>query len=357
MIILKWIPVLLLLPLPWLLRVLLPRAEQSDSGLLRVPFFNNVHDVANRKARISKSVNRGSRLLLFLIWVLLVISAAGPQYIGEPIHITSKARDLMLAVDVSESMRMSDMQLKGEAVDRLVIVKSVLDDFIQRRTSDRLGLILFGTRAYLQTPLTFDRKTLLKLLDESSIGIAGKSTAIGDAIGLALKRLQDRPNDSKVLVLLTDGRNSAGEIDPITAANLAAQKGLKIYTVGVGADEYIAPGIFGTQFGARRLNPSADLDEEALKQIASITGGRYFRAKSAESLQNIYQLLDELEPAEADPETFRPIKALFFYPLGLALLLSVAMCLWTLTRSYGVHLNVTRRSRQSGEKDSQEVSS
>ncbi|MGB3619887.1 MAG: VWA domain-containing protein [Ketobacter sp.] len=346
MIILKWMPLLLILPLPWILRALLPRAAQSDSGLLRVPFFNNVNEVVNHKERNQNNNRRSYRFLLVFIWFLLVVSAAGPQYIGDPIHITSKARDLMLAVDVSESMRVTDMQLKGDPVDRLVVVKSVLADFIRQRTSDRLGLILFGSRAYLQTPLTFDRKTLLQLLNESSIGIAGKSTAIGDAIGLALKRLQDRPNDSKVLILLTDGQNRAGEIDPITAANLAAQKGLKIYTVGVGADEYIAPGIFGTRFGARRLNPAADLDEDALKQVASITGGRYFRAKSAESLKNIYALLDELEPVDATPETFRPVKALFHYPLALALLLTIAISLFTITRNYGAHLKVRRSGQE-----------
>jgi Ca-activated chloride channel family protein len=316
MIILKWIPLLLILPLPWLLRALLPRASSSDSSLLRVPFFNNVNEMANRRDRNRSSNSRSFRLLVIFIWILLVISAAGPQYIGEPISITSKARDLMLAVDVSESMRATDLQLKGDQVDRLTVVKSVLLDFIERRPHDRMGLILFGSNAYLQTPLTFDRKTLVQLLNEASIGIAGPSTAIGDAIGLALKRLQDRPIDSKVLVLLTDGRNHAGEIQPIQAAELAAQKGLKIYTVGVGADEIITPGFLGTRLGSRRINPSADLDEETLTEIARITGGQYFRAKSTESLRHIYELLDELEPVDATPETFRPIRALFHYPLG-----------------------------------------
>ncbi|HCB38101.1 MAG TPA: BatB protein, partial [Gammaproteobacteria bacterium] len=330
----------------WILRALLPRASSHDSALLRVPFFNSVNDMASRRDRNRSGSSRSFRLLLILIWVSLVIAAAGPQYIGEPVSITSKARDLMLAVDVSESMRATDLQLKGERVDRLTVVKSVLDEFIERRTQDRMGLILFGSNAYLQTPLTFDRKTLKQLLNESAIGIAGQSTAIGDAIGLALKRLQDRPTDSKVLILLTDGQNRAGEIQPLQAAELAAQKGLKIYTIGVGAEFVMSPGLLGTGIGARRLNPSADLDEKTLTEIANITGGRYFRAKSTESLKHIYEMLDELEPVDADPETFRPIKALFHYPLGLALLLSVAIALYTVIRNYGVHWRLSRRSQQ-----------
>lgn len=335
MIILKWIPLLLILPLPWILRAILPRAESQNGGLLRIPFYNTVQDLSQEKVSKRKQQSGKFRLLLISIWILLVISAAGPQYIGDPINITSKARDLMLAVDVSVSMRINDLRVKGEQVDRLAAVKSVLKDFIQRRKSDRMGLILFGSRAYLQTPLTFDSTTLQQLLSESQIGIAGPKTAIGDAIGLALKRLKDRPNDSKVLVLLTDGANTAGEINPIQAAQLAAQKGLKIYTVGVGAEEMVTPGILGTRLGSRRINPSADLDEDTLTQIAQLTGGRYFRAKSTESLRHIYGLLDELEPVDASPETFRPIKALFYYPLGLALLLSAGIALFNISQSYG----------------------
>ncbi len=335
MIILKWIPLLLILPLPWILRALLPRAETQNGGLLRIPFYNAVEDLSQEKVTGHKPHSRGFRLLLISIWVLLVVAAAGPQYIGDPVNITSKARDLMLAVDVSQSMRIGDLRLKGEQADRLTAVKSVLKDFIQRRKSDRMGLILFGSRAYLQTPLTFDNTTLQQLLAESQIGIAGPKTAIGDAIGLALKRLKDRPNESKVLVLLTDGANTAGEINPIQAAQLAAQKGLKIYTIGVGAEEMVTPGILGTRLGSRRINPSADLDEETLTKIAELTGGRYFRAKSTESLRQIYGLLDELEPVDANPEIFRPIKALFYYPLGLALLLTVGIALFNLSQSYG----------------------
>ncbi len=333
LIILKmWWP-LLLLPLPWIMRAVLSQAPDSNTGLLRVPFFDAIDELAHRRERNRAAVSWRFRLLLLCIWLLLVIAACGPTYIGDPVTVRDKARDLMIAVDVSQSMQTPDLTLRGEQVDRLTVVKDVLNEFIDRRNGDRLGLILFGTQAYLQTPLTFDRPTLKQLLNESQIGIAGSYTAIGDAIGLALKRLKDRPNESKVLILMSDGANTAGEIEPLQAAELAAAKGLKIYTIGVGAEEMVMPGILGTRLGARRINPSADMDEETLTAVAERTGGQYFRAKSTESMRHIYQMLDKLEPVEADDTTFRPIQTLFYYPLGLALLLSAAIAMHSLLRS------------------------
>ena len=191
------------------------------------------------------------------------------------------------------------------------------DDFINRRVGDRVGLILFGTQAYLQTPLTFDRKTVQTLLDESAIGLAGDNTAIGDAIGLAVKRLKNQPANSRVLILLTDGANTAGEISPLKAAELAAANQLKIYTIGVGADEMIVRSFFGN----RKVNPSRDLDENTLVKVAESTGGRYFRARNADELNNIYMLLDQLEPVEKDKQYFRPRSELYYWPLSLALAL------------------------------------
>lgn len=344
LIILKmWWP-LLLYPLPWIMRALMKRAAQTDSGLLRVPFFAAINELASRRERNPVTLSRRMRLLLLLIWTLLVIAAAGPLHVGDPVTMRDQARDLMLAVDVSGSMVYQDMRVRGEQVDRLTAVKHVLHEFIQRRSTDRLGLILFGSQAYLQTPLTFDHVTLRQLLDEAQIGIAGKATAIGDAIGLALKRMQDRPSQSKVLVLLSDGANTAGEVSPLQAADLAAQKGLKIYTIAMGADEIVVPGILGTNLGARRINPSADLDEPTMIKIAERTGGQYFRAKSTESLRQIYQLLDQLEPVETEAETFRPIRALYYYPLGLALLLSMAIALHRILRSARLQRKLQRAS-------------
>jgi Ca-activated chloride channel homolog len=209
------------------------------------------------------------------------------------------------------------MFLAGEAVNRLAVVKKVAGEFIQRRRGDRVGLVLFGSRAYLQTPLTFDTETTAILLDESEIGLAGRETAIGDAIGLAVKRLREDAASDRVLVLLTDGANTSGEVQPMQATEFAAREGLKIYTVGVGADEMMVRDFFGS----RVVNPSADLDEETLRAIAERTGGAYFRARDAQALAEIYRRLDELEPVESDQEVIRPIDDLFHWPLGAAFLL------------------------------------
>jgi Ca-activated chloride channel family protein len=212
-------------------------------------------------------------------------------------------------------MRTGDFIIEGKQVNRLYATKLVASNFIERRRGDRLGLILFGTQAYLQAPLTFDSKTVTRLLQEAAIGLAGERTAIGDAIGLALKRLDLESDNSQVLVLMTDGANTAGEVTPLKAAQIAAERGLKIYTIGIGADEQIE----SSWFGVRRVDPSAQLDEKTLREIARISGGRYFRARDSEELSNIYQLLDELEPLPRDTDHLRPVRPLFMWPLAIAL--------------------------------------
>lgn len=228
-------------------------------------------------------------------------------------------RDLLLAVDISGSMDTQDMVWENRAVNRLEVVRQVAGEFVQRRRGDRVGLILFGSRAYLQTPLTFDTETAATLLSESEIGLAGRETAIGDAIGLAVKRLREDAAADRVLILLTDGANTSGEVQPLQAAEFAAREGLTVYTVGVGADEMMVKDFFGS----RLVNPSADLDEDTLRAIAERTGGRYFRARDAEGLAGIYRLLDELEPVESDVEAVRPVDELFYWPLGIAYLLAL----------------------------------
>jgi Ca-activated chloride channel family protein len=212
------------------------------------------------------------------------------------------------------------MQWQDEDVSRLSLVKHLLGDFLESREGDRVGLILFGSQAYLQAPLTFDRRTVRTWLDEARIGIAGKNTAIGDAIGLALKRLRQRPAQSRVLILVTDGANNGGEIDPLTAARLAAEEGVKIYPIGIGAN----PEQTGT-LGMLGLNPSLDLDEPALKAIAQTTGGQYFRAHDGAELQAIKETLDQLEPVAQQPTQARPTQALYSGPLALALFLSLLL--------------------------------
>jgi len=314
---------LALLPLPLLLRWLWPMKEQQEAAL-KVPFYQ---DLASASTSTSNAL-RSSKLniaLLSLVWLAALVASSAPKLIGEPVSLPSSGRDLLIAVDISGSMDTEDMVLNNTQVNRLSVVKQVVGDFVVRRESDRLGLVLFGSQAYLQAPLTFDRSTVNTLLQEAQLGFAGEKTAIGDAIGLAVKRLRLRPESSRVLILLTDGANTSGEVSPLKAAELAKQEHIKIYTVGVGASEMTVPGLFGSNFGARRINPSVDLDETTLKTIAESTGGRYFRARNPEELNNIYAILDTLEPVEQNDEVFRPVRSLFYWPLALAFISSLLL--------------------------------
>ena len=322
---LAWPLALLFIPLPVLVWYFIPATGTQQQAALRVPFMQDFESLNStfQKAGINIWLN----ILLVLCWLLLVLSSARPLWVGEQIELPVSGRDLMLAVDLSGSMQVEDFRIKGQAVDRLTATKYVAQDFIRDREGDRLGLILFGRNAYLQTPLTFDLTTVNTLLMESAIGLAGKETAIGDAIGLAIKRLKDKKDGSRVLILLTDGANTAGEITPLKAAELAANHGLKIYTIGIGADEMIRESFFGRQ----RINPSQDLDEKTLTAIAEKTGGQYFRARDTEELAEIYKILDELEPVEVDTHTLRPEKSLYMWPLGIALFLAMLIALIRLT--------------------------
>jgi Ca-activated chloride channel family protein len=308
-------------------RKLLPPAVENREAGLKVPSFRGFA-VLNERSEIEQLLNWRFWLAI-LAWILLVVASSRPQRIGDELEVPVSGRNLMLAVDLSGSMDAKDFELGSRRVDRLTATKAVASDFIGRREGDRIGLILFGERAYLQVPLTLDRETVKILLLEAFIGLAGEKTAIGDAITLAVKRIHDQGEmaDEQVLVLLTDGANTAGEVDPIKAAELAQQVGLRIYTIGIGAEQMEVSSITG---GLRRVNPSADLDEETLTQIAHLTGGRYFRAKDTAGLQEIYRLLDEMEPV-AEPEAgFRPVKSLYYVPLGGAIALAAFLGLMNL---------------------------
>lgn len=312
-----WPYAFLALPLPWLVYRLLPRAPRQEASLL-VPFFEKLTRLQSDSDKLVSS-----RLLNLicctLIWLLVVLAAGRPQWLGEPVQLPSTGRDLMLAVDISGSMEAQDMVVGNRQVSRIEVVKAVVSDFVERREGDRLGLILFAAHAYIQAPLTFDRDTVGILLEEAEIGIIEESaTAIGDAIGLGVKHLRNRPENSRVLVLLTDGVNNAGSVSPIQAGQLAQTESIKIYTIGIGADQVVQR----TFFGSRSVNPSAELDEETLTQIAESTGGRYFRARDVNDLVDIYAELDRLEAIEQDEQTYRPTKILFYWPLGAAILIS-----------------------------------
>ncbi|HVV97973.1 MAG TPA: VWA domain-containing protein [Rhodanobacteraceae bacterium] len=305
---LAWSWLLLALPLPLIVARLLPRAPGFIATALHLP---HAGFVLEQQADVSP-VPRLRSALALAAWALLVLGAARPQWLGPPQDVPRSGRDLMLAIDTSGSMSIEDMQLAGEAVPRFAAIQAIASDFIHRRNGDRVGLILFGTRAYLLVPLTFDLKTVGKQLADSTIGLAGRETAIGDALGLAVKRLRDRPEDQRVLVLLTDGVNTAGELDPRKAIDLAAANHVRVYTIGIGADALRVNSLFGS----RVVNPSADLDEAMLKRMAEATGGRYFRARNSDELADVYRTIDQLEPVADTKQSLRPVDELYWMPLA-----------------------------------------
>lgn len=305
---------LIALPLP-LLVYWLPAKKQIQAAPLRMPTVIKgvqAQDFAPEKKKTSL-------VILSIIWLLVVFASTQPQWLGEAVNVPTEGREMMIAVDLSGSMQVEDMTLNGRSVNRLDMLKVLLGEFIERRNGDRLGLILFGDDAYMQTPMTFDRKTVQQMLDETVLGLVGKQTAIGDAIALAVKRFDEKKDSNRVLLLLTDGQNTAGKITPEQALELAVAKNITIYSIGIGADVMIQNSLFG----ARRVNPSSELDEESLQRLADETGGYYFRARASEDMSKIYQLLDELEPVEQEQQQMRPLTALYYWPLGLALLISL----------------------------------
>lgn len=300
-----------LLPLPWAVYKFWPKACFEPQSAMKVPFFLEIEALQAQHSFLPLKVNR--KIIPWLIWILLVCAAAGPQWQGDPIPLAETGRNIFLAIDLSGSMQMKDMQIHDHKVDRLTVVKATAQDFIEHRKGDRIGLILFGSKAYLQTPLTFDYSTIKYMLKDATVGLAGEQTAIGDAIGLAIKRLRDVPIASRVLVLLTDGVNNAGTLDPIRAAELAAKENIKIHTIGFGTHKIQLPAFNLT---------NAEIDEETLQNISKITHGTFFRAANVEELQRVYQQIDYLEPVLEKKAFVRPVINYYYWPLALATVLS-----------------------------------
>jgi len=311
-----WPWLLLALPLPWLARRLLP-ARKSASAALKVPYGNRLDGIAGTGG---SARGQHASWLLWAAWILLCIAAARPQQLGAPIAPPQAGRDMMLAVDLSGSMAEEDMQLGGNLVDRLTAAKAVLADFLDRRAGDRVGLLVFGQRAYTLTPMTLDRDSVRDQLADSVVGLAGRETAIGDAIGLAVKRLRTQPAEQRVLILLTDGVNTAGVLDPRKAAELAKSERVRVHTIAFGGE-----GGGMSVFGFRLPIPGAqdDIDEATLQAIAEETGGRSFRARDTESLAGIYAEIDRLEPVQRPGEQIRPRIERYAWPLGAALALAL----------------------------------
>ncbi len=316
-----WPWLLLALPLPWLVRRLLP-AARTQSPALKVPYGSRLDAIAGSGVLAR---GRHASWWLWLAWVLLCVAAARPQQLGDAVQPPHSGRDLMLAVDLSGSMSEEDMQLGGRVVDRLTAAKAVLADFLDRRAGDRVGLLVFGQRAYALTPLTLDRDSVRRQLDDSVVGLAGRETAIGDAIGLAVKRLRAQPEGQRVLVLLTDGVSNAGVLDPIKAAQLARDNHVRIHTIAFGG-EGGALSVFGFQLPMP--GGGDDIDEAGLKRIAQMTGGQAFRARDTDELAGIYAAIDRLEPVERPGQRVRPRIERYPWPLVASLLCGLMAFIW-----------------------------
>ncbi len=315
-----WPWLLLALPLPWLVRRLLPAAP-SAAPALRVPYGERLDAIGGRSARARP---QGLGLLPWLAWALLCVAAARPQQLGEIVQPPQVGRDLMMAVDLSGSMDERDIELGGRVVTRLTAAKAVIADFLERRSGDRVGLVVFGDRAYALTPLTRDLDTVREQLDGTVTGLAGRATAIGDAIGLSTKRLQQQPTEQRVLILLTDGVNTAGALDPAKAAQIARDSKVRIHTIAFGG--YGAGlSVFGVPI---RMPGNSDMTDEAgLERIAELTGGRAFVARDVDQLAGIYAEIDRLEPVKLPGQRLRPRIERYVWPLSASLLFAL-LVLW-----------------------------
>lgn len=308
---LAWPWALLALPLPWLMRWW-PR-RNAAAPALRVPYAAGALAELGQAGGVASW--RIGRLLLWLAWACLCVAMARPQQLGEPVTPPQQGRQMMLAVDVSGSMSEPDMMLGNQVVQRLSAAKAVLADFLDRRAGDRVGLLIFGERAYTLTPITADLTTVRNQLTDSEVGLAGRDTAIGDAIALAVKRLREQPEGQRVLILLTDGVSNAGVLQPLRAAELAKAEGVRVYPVAFGGDGGMS--LFGVQIAAG----DDPVDEATLRRIAELTGGRAFRARNTDELAGIYAELDRLEPITAAGAAVRPYIERYAWLLALAMLL------------------------------------
>jgi Ca-activated chloride channel family protein len=316
----QWPFLAILLPLPFLIRAYFPakKTENEASPELYFPHLSGLQTAFQGAGAIGKNKKRNLvSWLFFLAWALLVAALMRPQIIDRLNQVRNEGHDLMLAVDLSGSMQSLDFAEGDQRVSRLDVAKNVVKDFVRKRSGDRIGLILFGEHAYLQSPLTLDTDAVSKMLDNSLSGMAGDATAIGDAIGLAVKNLRDRPAQSRALILLTDGEDNASTIAPLQAAQLAKQYGIHIYTIVIGK-EGVVP--FPDGNGGTELVES-HVDTTLTKKIAEMTGGEFYRSQDQSSLASIYNRIDALEKSESEAQTTLIRKPLYPYPMALALTL------------------------------------
>jgi Ca-activated chloride channel family protein len=307
---------LALLPLPLIMWLLPAYRESRDS--VRVPFFDKLVELSEQRPGSGAMILRRDRMQRFLVafmWLCLVLAAAKPEWVGAPIEQQKSGRDLMIAVDLSGSMETRDFVLPGgDTVDRLEAVKQVLGELAAQRVSDRLGLIVFGSAAYLQTPFTDDHVVWEQLLTETEIGMAGQSTVFGDAIGLAIKLFKESDSDNRVLIILTDGNDTGSTVPPVDAAKVARTYGIRIYTIAIGD-----PASAGEEA----------LDMDTINRVSDVTGGQSFQALDQAELRRAYQAIAELEPDIYETISFRPRQSLHWLPVA------VALVLYSLYHSFG----------------------
>ncbi len=322
-----------LLPLPLLLRYAWPRRpDQADEEHLegqrqtllhpRLDALQAAYPMRRPRLAIGGWVHRS---LLALLWIGLVAALMRPQWLTPFTEISSPGYDLMLAVDASHSMDALDFTVQGRQVTRMQVVKGVMGRFIEQREGDRIGLIIFGSQSFVLSPLTLDRHAVQQLLDGVVASIAGQGTALGDAIALGVKKLRERPPQSRVLILIADGDNSAGGFAPIEAARLARVAGVRIYVIGVGSTQEQIP---ITEDGVIKYRDDLTMNEATLEEIATLTGGAYFRATDTRALEEISTRVGQLEKTEAQARTAFIAAPLFRWPLGLAMAALLALGLF-----------------------------
>lgn len=286
----EWPWILLFLPMPWLLGFW--KGSEAHATVEAITLPTVLDDCLSSMEYTSTLAPSIDRILPWLCWVTLLLAIAQPGRPGDSVAQPVSGRAMTLVVDLSGSMEREDFDLDGEPSNRLMVVKRIAGQFIEQRAGDRLSLVLFGKEAFIASPLTFDLLALRSTLDSAGIGMAGRSTAIGDALGLALQTLREDPATTKAIVLLSDGTNNSGSVEPESAATLAASMGVRVHAIALGSDRE-ADGAYGTA-------PSADLDEITLIQIAETSGGEFFRANTSEELETIYATINKLETAEVE---------------------------------------------------------
>ncbi len=324
-----WPWFVLLLPLPFLVRRFWPRSpgstgvspgatpaseHETSRPILLHPALSRLAQTFHAAAVRPTLAERVKAVLLAIVWCALVLALMRPQWLEEHTEVKNRGYDLMLAVDSSRSMEALDFSVEGRQVNRMAVIKGVLGRFIEERQGDRIGLIVFGNQAFVLSPLTLDTAAVRALLDNVVPRMAGDGTAIGDAIGVGVKKLRERPEGSRILILITDGENTAGTLPPPMAAGLAGHYKVRIYTIGVGS-KGLVPFIEDGQMTKQRM----EIDEDLLRRVAASTGGAYFRATDTHALEEIYQRIDALEKTEAETRRLWVPQPLYRWPLGVAL--------------------------------------